>query len=118
MLFTNSGTEAGMLAVKIARAVTGRSLILKARGGYHGTYSDLEAGLHGQGEIPGHTLLAEFNDIDSFERVLAHMGADRGGRAGAGHVHRRRHAGAAGLPEAGREARAPRMARSSFSTIA
>jgi glutamate-1-semialdehyde 2,1-aminomutase len=70
VLFTNSGTEAGMLAVKLARAFTGRQLVVKARGGYHGTYSDLEAGLHGQGEIPGHTLLAEFNDIESFERVL------------------------------------------------
>lgn len=74
VLFTNSGTEAGMLAVKLARAFTGRQLVLKARGGYHGTYSDLEAGLHGQGEIPGHTLLAEFNDIDSIERVLAAHG--------------------------------------------
>ena len=45
VLFTNSGTEAGMLAVKLARAFTGRQLVLKARGGYHGTYSDLEAGL-------------------------------------------------------------------------
>ena len=70
VLFTNSGTEAGMLAVKLARAFTHRSLILKARGGYHGTYSDLEAGLHGQGEIPGHTLLAEFNEINSIERAL------------------------------------------------
>ena len=74
VLFTNSGTEAGMLAVKLARAFTGRPLILKARGGYHGTYSDLEAGLHGQGEIPGHTLLAEFNEIDSIERVLVAHG--------------------------------------------
>jgi glutamate-1-semialdehyde 2,1-aminomutase len=74
VLFTNSGTEAGMLAVKLARAFTGRPLILKARGGYHGTYSDLEAGLHGQGEIPGHTLLAEFNEIDSLERALAAHG--------------------------------------------
>jgi len=70
VLFTNSGTEAGMLAVKLARAFTRRPLILKARGGYHGTYSDLEAGLHGQGEIPGHTLLAEFNEIDSIEQAL------------------------------------------------
>jgi glutamate-1-semialdehyde 2,1-aminomutase len=76
VLFTNSGTESGMLAVKLARGFTKRSLILKANGGYHGTYSDLEAGLHGQGELPGRTLLAEFNDADSFERVL-----DRHGKA-------------------------------------
>ena len=76
VLFTNSGTEASMLAVKLARGFTKRPLILKARGGYHGTYSDLEAGLHGQGEIPGHALLAEFNDAASFQRVLDQRGRD------------------------------------------
>ncbi len=76
VLFTNSGTEASMLAVKLARGFTRRPLILKARGGYHGTYSDLEAGLHGQGEIPGHALLAEFNDIDSFARALERHGSE------------------------------------------
>jgi glutamate-1-semialdehyde 2,1-aminomutase len=76
VLFTNSGTEAGMLAVKLARGFARRPLILKARGGYHGTYSDLEAGLHGQGEIPGRTLLAEFNEIDSFEQVFARHGSE------------------------------------------
>jgi glutamate-1-semialdehyde 2,1-aminomutase len=70
VLFTNSGTESGMLAVKLARRFTGRSLILKLRGGYHGSYSDLEAGLEGRGEIAGHTLLAEFNDLASFEHKL------------------------------------------------
>jgi glutamate-1-semialdehyde 2,1-aminomutase len=40
------------------------------RGGYHGSYSDLEAGLEGRGEIAGHTLLAEFNDLASFEDKL------------------------------------------------
>jgi glutamate-1-semialdehyde 2,1-aminomutase len=70
VLFTNSGTESGMLAVKLARRFTGRQLILKLRGGYHGSYSDLEAGLDGRGEIAGHTLLAEFNDLASFEDKL------------------------------------------------
>jgi glutamate-1-semialdehyde 2,1-aminomutase len=34
--FTNSGTEATMDAVRVARAVTGRHRILKVEGGYHG----------------------------------------------------------------------------------
>jgi glutamate-1-semialdehyde 2,1-aminomutase len=76
VLFTNTGTESGMLAVKLARGLTHRPLILKATAGYHGTYSDLEAGLHGQGELPGHTLLADFNDLPSFERVLAARGSE------------------------------------------
>jgi glutamate-1-semialdehyde 2,1-aminomutase len=70
VLLTNSGTESGMLAVKLARHFTGKPLILKLRAGYHGSYSDLEAGLEGRGEIPGHTLLAEFNDLESFEHKL------------------------------------------------
>jgi len=75
VLFTNSGTESGMLAVKLARHFTGRPLILKTTAGYHGTYSDLEAGLHGKGEIPGHTVLADFNDLGSFERALGQHGS-------------------------------------------
>ena len=71
VLLTNSGTESGMLAVKLARRFTRKPLILKQRAGYHGSYSDLEAGLDGRGELPGHTLLAEFNDLASYERKLA-----------------------------------------------
>lgn len=36
--FTNSGTEATMLAAQIARYVTGRHRIAKFEGGYHGSY--------------------------------------------------------------------------------
>ena len=69
--FTNSGTEAAMLAVKVARAATGRPAILKAWGGFHGSYDDLEAGLDGHGELPGRVYLADFGDAESFEAVLA-----------------------------------------------
>jgi glutamate-1-semialdehyde 2,1-aminomutase len=41
--FMNSGTEAVMVAVKGARALTGRSKIAKAEGGYHGQYDLVEA---------------------------------------------------------------------------
>lgn len=69
--FTNSGTEAAMVAAKIARHATGRPLLLKAVGGYHGTYDDLEAGLHGRGELAGRTLLAEFGDAASFAEAFS-----------------------------------------------
>src|ERR1700684_3669352 len=36
--FANTGTEPGMLAVKLARSFTGRAAILKAWAGYHGSY--------------------------------------------------------------------------------
>lgn len=73
--FANSGSEAGMLAVKIARQVTGRPLILKFDRAYHGLYPDLEAGLYGIGEKPGVTLLARFNDLASCEAAFdSHRG--------------------------------------------
>jgi glutamate-1-semialdehyde 2,1-aminomutase len=72
--FTNSGSEAGMLAVKAARCVTGRPYIVKAIGAYHGSYPDLEAGLYGLGDLTGRALVASFNDIASYERVMARHG--------------------------------------------
>jgi glutamate-1-semialdehyde 2,1-aminomutase len=74
--FTNSGSEAGMLAVKAARRATGRRYIVKAYGAYHGSYPDLEAGLYGQSNIEGRALVATFNDIASYERVMAEHGRD------------------------------------------
>ncbi|HTR60385.1 MAG TPA: aminotransferase class III-fold pyridoxal phosphate-dependent enzyme, partial [Candidatus Binataceae bacterium] len=72
--FCNSGTEAGMLAVHVARHVTGRQLILMARYGYHGSYDDLELGLLGHdGEK---TLLGEFGSAESFEQTLAERGSE------------------------------------------
>src|SRR5207244_6567712 len=43
--FANSGTEAVMMAVRVARAFTGRPLIAKAEGGYHGTWDDVQLGV-------------------------------------------------------------------------
>jgi glutamate-1-semialdehyde 2,1-aminomutase len=72
--FCNSGTEAGMLAVQLARRITGRKLILMARYGYHGSYDDLEVGLSGHdGE---RTLLADFGDAAAFERILERRGGE------------------------------------------
>jgi len=72
--FTNSGSEAGMLAVKAARHITGRPYIVKAIGAYHGCYEDLEAGLYGRGDIEGRALAVPFNHLDAFERVMARHG--------------------------------------------
>ena len=69
--FTNTGTEATMLAVKLARHATQRPLIIKAWHGYHGSYDDLEVGLLGQGEMPGRVALATFGELDSFAETLA-----------------------------------------------
>jgi glutamate-1-semialdehyde 2,1-aminomutase len=74
--FTNSGTESGMLAVKIARTHTGRPAVLKAIGGFHGSYDDLEVGLHARPEIAGRVYLAPFGDAEAFEARLAEHGSE------------------------------------------
>ncbi len=43
--FCNSGTEAVMMAIKAARAFTGRPRIAKVEGAYHGSYDYAEASL-------------------------------------------------------------------------
>jgi glutamate-1-semialdehyde 2,1-aminomutase len=48
--FTNSGSEAVMMAVKGARAHTGRPKIAKCEGAYHGSYDYVEVSL---GSTPG-----------------------------------------------------------------
>ena len=83
--FVNSGTEATMSALRLARAYTGRPKIVKFEGGYHG-HSDallVAAGsgalAHGIPDSAGvtesfaqDTLLGVFNDLSSVE---AHFNA-------------------------------------------
>ncbi len=80
--FVNSGTEAAMSAVRLARAATGRDRIIKFEGCYHG-HADpflVKAGSGattlGAPTSPGvprkavqHTLLATYNDLRSCERL-------------------------------------------------
>jgi glutamate-1-semialdehyde 2,1-aminomutase len=83
----NSGTEATMSAVRLARGVTGRDLILKFDGCYHGHADSLlvEAGsgvatlaIPGSPGVPSafaaHTLSLPYNDIAAVERVMAARG--------------------------------------------
>lgn len=70
--FTNSGSEATMLAVEIARAATGRHKLLMARYGYHGSMPHFECGTFGHAGPA--TLLAEFGDADDFARLLSSDG--------------------------------------------
>lgn len=51
--FCNSGTEATMYAVRLARAATGRPLIAKFEGGYHGTHDLLAVSLGRPHPNPG-----------------------------------------------------------------
>jgi glutamate-1-semialdehyde 2,1-aminomutase len=82
--FVNSGTEAAMSALRVARAATGRDLVIKFDGGYHGHADSLlvEAGSGvATLSIPGsagvsasvaaQTLVANYNDLDSVAALLA-----------------------------------------------
>lgn len=81
--FVNSGTEACMSAVRLARGFTGKEKIIKFAGCYHG-HSDaflIQAGsgavTFGSPNSPGvtegtakDTLLARYNDIDNVEALI------------------------------------------------
>jgi len=72
--FTNSGSEAGALAFTIARIMTGRTKLLMARYGYHGSLLEFEIGSFGrEGPL---THLATYNDLADFEAVLDEHGDD------------------------------------------
>ena len=80
----NSGTEAVMSAVRLARAFTGREKIVKFKGCYHG-HSDgllvkagsgaMTASIPDSAGVPldftKHTLLARYNDTDSVKELFA-----------------------------------------------
>jgi len=82
--FVNSGTEAIMSAIRLARAYTGKNHIIKFAGCYHG-HSDALLVAAGSGlatlSIPGskgvpadavkNTLIAEYNNIDSVKKHLS-----------------------------------------------
>jgi glutamate-1-semialdehyde 2,1-aminomutase len=72
----NSGTEAVMSAVRLARGFTGKDVIVMAEGGYHG-HSDSVLASNGHrtsGGIPGatagNTVLVQFNALDSLRDCL------------------------------------------------
>jgi glutamate-1-semialdehyde 2,1-aminomutase len=82
--FVSSGTEAVMSAVRLARAATARSAIIKFDGCYHG-HADALLASAGSGvatlglpDSPGvppstvaDTLVAAYNDLDAVERLFA-----------------------------------------------
>lgn len=90
--FANSGTEAVMMAIKAARAFTGRPKIVKIEGAYHGSYDFAEVSLDSSpanwGDLPASTPYARgtprgvlddviavpFNDVEALRAVFAAHG--------------------------------------------
>jgi len=85
----NSGTEATMSAIRLARGYTGRNKVIKFEGGYHGHVDALlvKAGsgltTFGVPTSPGipedfakHTITVPFNDADALKKVIDEVGDD------------------------------------------
>jgi len=85
--FANSGTEATLFAMRAARCFTGKDVIVKMNGGYHGTHdfswvnvlhpdlqrrkiprTILEYGV--PASVAKDTLVAHFNDLDGLETLF------------------------------------------------
>ena len=85
----NSGTEATMSALRVARGFTGRDLTVKFRGNYHGHVDSLlvkagsglaTLGISDSAGVPpafaGTTLPLEFNDIGALEQAFGRHGSE------------------------------------------
>jgi glutamate-1-semialdehyde 2,1-aminomutase len=80
--FTNSGTEANMYAVRLARAYTGRTKIAKFEGGWHGGYDALHKAVHAPFTILESaglnlkaledTFVLQFNDLEAVKEAVYH----------------------------------------------
>lgn len=71
--FTNSGTEANLMALGAARAHTGRSRILAFHGAYHGSVLSF-AGGGTPVNAPYDIVLGEYNDVAGTEALLDRCG--------------------------------------------
>jgi glutamate-1-semialdehyde 2,1-aminomutase len=88
--FSNSGTEATMDAIRVARGYTGREKIIKFEGGYHGHHDDVLVSIQPPREVMGpvespatvpasagiprsriaETVIAPFNEPEMLEGIL------------------------------------------------
>src|SRR4051812_23489370 len=97
--FTNSGTESTMDAIHLARGLTGRDVIVKIEGTYHGHHdavmvsvkppadamgpreqpASIPYGLGYPDAMTALTRVVPFNDADALERLLAALGGRAAG---------------------------------------
>jgi len=87
--FVNSGTEAAMSAIRLARAASGKNKIIKCTGCYHGHTDSLLVSAGSAAttlgvpsspgvppEVTSQTLLVPFNDLDAVRAVMQEHGDD------------------------------------------
>ena len=67
--FCNSGSEATLLCVSLARAVTGREAVLAMNGGYHGSFLSFPSG-PAPLNAPIPAVLADYNDTEGARRLI------------------------------------------------
>jgi glutamate-1-semialdehyde 2,1-aminomutase len=85
MRFGSSSTEMVQAALRMARAATGRSLVVRFRGHYHGWIDNIYTSNDGAGTAPasegqlasalGDVITIEWNDAQAFEQVMAERGS-------------------------------------------
>jgi len=89
--FTVTGSEAVGFALRVARAHTGRSRVLKFEGGFHGSWDDMQQSIRSAPLAPGEfalgaansaglaptgTIVARYNDLDSACAAFARWGEE------------------------------------------
>lgn len=87
--FVNSGTEATMSAIRLARGYTGRNIVVKFNGCYHGHADSflvkagsglVTLGIPGSPGVPEdivrNTVSIPYNDLEVLKKTIAEMGAD------------------------------------------
>jgi glutamate-1-semialdehyde 2,1-aminomutase len=92
--FTNSGTESTMDAIRLARAATGKDVLLKIEGSYHGHHDAVMYSVVASMDLSGpadrpwsvpfsrgipddnskYTMIVPFNDVEALEATLAEHG--------------------------------------------
>lgn len=89
MRFVNSGTEAGMSVIRLARGFTNRTKLVKFEGCYHG-HADVLLAKAGSGiltlglpecagvppQVVTDTLVAEYNNLESVQRLFDQCGSE------------------------------------------
>lgn len=71
--FCNSGTEGVMMAIRLARGLSGKDMLLRTDGGYHGSYDDVVCPPDATGlrkSNPGDSIIVPYNDKEAAEKAI------------------------------------------------